>query len=109
MYLALFLMPWIAMYAASTMVMNHRRPLSGHGAPSPEFERVEERDYPMSWAPGAGPERMAEQILRDLGLEGRYSIQAAPGKKLTILRNAPVAVYRITYYYSANSCLHRIV
>jgi hypothetical protein len=97
MYLALFLGPWILMYALSTMFMNHRG--GGHGAPPPTFEAERTLDYAPSFPAGAGREQMAERILSDLGLTGAYSLPGGPAQqgRLTILRQDPVTPRRVTY------------
>ena len=59
MYLALFLFPWMLMYALSTLAMNHRMPRP--------TSFVAERDEPYANAvePGTPPREMEQQILED--------------------------------------------
>ncbi len=94
MYLALFFMPWMLMYALSTMLMNHgpvfRKP--------PQFAVEREQTYTAAFPPDAGPRQMAQQVLSDLGMDGAHGVgKPGPGGRLTINRLDPVAPRRITY------------
>src|SRR5437773_12218084 len=76
MYLALFLTPWVLMYALSTMAMNHRgffKKFYGTG-PAP-FEVERDQAYKRHFSSDATPAAIAEQILKDLGLEGAYTVR----------------------------------
>jgi hypothetical protein len=94
MYLALFLTPWIAMYALSTIAMNHR---AEEGAPPPFSS---ERTLPFEGVlPGeATPKARAAMLLTHLDMVGAYtaSERKADGA-LVIHRHDPMAVRRITY------------
>ena len=94
MYLALFLTPWVLMYALSTMAMNHRDLFR---AP-PQFQTEREQSYAAAFPPDAKPRQVAEQILRDLRLEGAFGVQGpARDGRLTIVRQDPVTPRRILY------------
>ena len=95
MYLALFLTPWMLMYALSTMAMNHR---AFFRAGPPAFETEREQRYEAAFASGATPRQIARQILHDLGMDGAHNVSkpAADGR-LTILRLDPVTPRRIVY------------
>src|SRR5437867_6651556 len=99
MYLALFLTPWVLMYALSTMAMNHRsllRKFYGTGPAPYEMER--EQSYTRSFPFDAAPASVAEQILKDLRLEGTYNVRGSTtAGRLTILRQDPILPRRITY------------
>lgn len=99
MYLALFLTPWVLMYALSTMAMNHRnffREL--YGGPIVLYQKEEERAYSATLPEGASPQAVAEQVLRDLGLEGTHNARRNPGTpNVTIVRLDPIVPRRITY------------
>jgi len=99
MYLALFLSPWMLMYALSTLAMNHRRLFQDRQGGNPVvFEREKDQTYSGTFAPGATPRQMGLQILSDLGLEGAYNANTAQGgSRLTIVRQSPVAPRRITF------------
>ncbi len=99
MYLALFLTPWVLMYALSTMAMNHRgffKKLYGTG-PAP-YEVEKEQTCVRKFSSDATTAAIAEQLLKDLGLEGTYTVRGSiAGGRLTILRQDPVSPRRITY------------
>ncbi len=94
MYLALFLGPWMLMYALSTMVMNHR-----HLFRSPaQFEKEREQAYAASFPADAKPRQRGEQILRDQHLEGAFGVQGpAPDGRLTVNRQSLVEPRRVVY------------
>lgn len=99
MYLALFLAPWILMYALSTVAMNHREFLRGWSGGTPaDYEKVAELAYAGVLPDGAPASQVAEQILGDVGLDGRYSVgrRGASGPYV-VIRQHPVRPRRITY------------
>jgi hypothetical protein len=99
MYLALFLTPWILMYALSSLVFNHIGTISGwYGGRLNNFEKVEEVDYRNALAVDLPPADAAKQILLDLNLAGAHFVPAnsAPDR-LVITRTASHTVTRITY------------
>ena len=57
MYLALFLTPWMIVYAISTIAMQHRmaRPTT--------FIKEQEETYGNTFEPGTPPREIARQIL----------------------------------------------
>jgi hypothetical protein len=99
LYLALFLTPWILMYAVSTLVMNHRvwfQSLYGGPLPAPVWER--EQPYDAVFPDGAGAKQIAEQILAGLNLEGTFNAnQRARDGAVVINRMDPITPRRITY------------
>ena len=99
MFLALFLSPWVLIYALSTMAMNHRaffRDLYGGNPVVWQAER--EQAYTGSFAPEAKPREKAEQILHDLGMGGAFNANAqAGGGRLVIQRLDPLVPRRITF------------
>jgi hypothetical protein len=99
MYLALFLAPWMLMYALSTIVMNHRESFrQRYGGELVRWAVERERTLESQFSPGARPALMAEQILRELDLSGNFNASLREqGKKLVILRTGPVTPRRISY------------
>jgi hypothetical protein len=100
LYLALFLMPWMLMYALSTLVMNHRD-LFTRGAPAVQYETERELVYSGVFPEGATPRMAAEQILSALELEGRHSVRGSLDATLTIHREDPITPRRITFVPSS--------
>jgi hypothetical protein len=98
MYLALFLSPWVVMYAVTTMVMNreHAHPLS--------FEKVRELTYDGTLP--ADNRLAARQLLNSLGLEGAHN---APPRRadgtLVVQRQSIGTVYRVTHRAADNYVL----
>jgi hypothetical protein len=99
LYLGLFLMPWLLMYAVSTVLMNHRESVAKFypdRRPAMVVER--ELDYSRTFPAAAVPADSARQILRDLGLDGAHRVSGGrDGKPLVIDRDDPLAVRRMTF------------
>lgn len=99
MYLALFLMPWLAMYALAAMAMNHRdyfiRLYDGNLWKT-ELEST--RDYQPDLPPDINDEDLANRILDELELAGPHVInRSAGGRQLNIVRDDPLAAREISY------------
>jgi hypothetical protein len=97
MYLALFLSPWILMSALSTMAMNHREHLTAmYGDGRPVWVKESETTYNGTFAPDAPPRAMAEQLLRDLHMDGRHWARKE-ADRLLVGREYPLGATRIVY------------
>jgi hypothetical protein len=98
MYLALFLAPWILIYALSTMAMNHRQFFTKPGDNPVRFEMESEQTYTGTFPLQATTRQMALQLLKGLNLEGTFSVQGTPdAERITILRQDPIFPRRITF------------
>jgi hypothetical protein len=98
MYLALFLTPWVLMYALSTTAMNHRPFFKALYDDQPVvWETEKEIPYVTTFSDGVEPWMVAEQILGDLELEGHHRVRGRLDDRITITRNDPLAIRRITY------------
>jgi len=99
MYLALFLTPWILMYALSTIGMNHAGLLVKlHGDVEPPFVRERELSYLKVLPEGGTPQETARVILRDLNMEGVHRARmSADGRELIIDRANLISPRRITF------------
>ncbi len=99
MYLALFLAPWMLMYALSTLAMSHREFfLSFYPTKTPQQVTERELDYSRTFAADVTPEQMGRQILEDLGLDGTHRVTGGKGgKPLIIDRQHSLAQRRITF------------
>jgi hypothetical protein len=98
MYLALFLTPWMTMYALITVVFNHFRffePLNG--GKMDYFRKEKQLSYDRPFAPGATKRKMAEQILGDLHLNGAFQLESGDREPIVALRLDPVSPRRITF------------
>ena len=99
MYLALFLAPWMLMYALSTFAMANREFVQVfYETKTPALTIERETDYPRTFPAGATPDRMGQQILEDLDLDGAHRVSGGTdGKPLEIERQQPLSPRRITY------------
>jgi hypothetical protein len=107
LYLALFLTPWMLIYALSGLVLNHNQAVrSFYGERIGGFEKVEERPYTAAFSEDADPRLIGSQILEHLGLTGTFNVQgAANAPRLVINRNAAFAHHRVTYVRAENRLL----
>ncbi|MBI5772798.1 MAG: hypothetical protein HZA89_03520 [Verrucomicrobia bacterium] len=107
MYLALFLTPWMIIYALSGLVLNHGQAVRAlYGGNFAKFEKVGEREYTAAFSADADVKMIGAQILEHLGLAGTFNVQGGPNQpKLVINRNAAFAIHRITYFRKENRLL----
>ncbi len=108
MYLGLFFMPWMLMYALSTMAMNHRQFfLQKYGGEMVRWDKEQEQSYPGSIPSDMEVRAAGLQILTHLRLnDGAYSARKSPdGQTITIFRDDPVVPRRITYTHLGQSLL----
>lgn len=101
MYLALFLTPWMLMYALSTLAMNHHALFVGEGETHYELER--ELSYDGTFPPDASDRMKAEQILANLELDGVFSLRGSEPGRLVITRENPVRNHRVTFEEAAGT------
>jgi hypothetical protein len=97
MYLALFLFPWMLMYALSTAVMNHRAWFIAPGAPPPPFERERQIAYDGVFPQDADLRTVSRQILASLELDGAHGVSRRKDGAIVITRNDLLTPRRITY------------
>ena len=99
MYLALFLMPWMLMYALSTLAMNHRNLFRDRESGNTvRYEKEKELLYDGVFPSDASPSLIARQILSGLNMNGSHSVNnASLGQDIIIQRQDPISPRRITY------------
>ena len=98
MYLALFLFPWMLMYALSTVAMNHRAFLvEALGAGPVRYEKERTFVYDGAVPDGADPETIARQVLGAAGLDGSHGVTRRKDGAIVIARNDLVSPRRLTY------------
>ena len=98
MYLALFLFPWVLMYALSTLAMNHRALfISAYGEEPAPF--VEERRlvYDGVFPENAELRTISRQILMAVGLDGAHGVSRRKDGIIAINRNDLISPRRLTY------------
>lgn len=105
MYLALYLMPWMLMYALSTMAMNHREFFNEwYGEPRNEYQTVEERTLALQFSDDVSTKLAAVQILQTLGMDGAHNANGSiENDRITINRNSLVKPKRITFVPSTQT------
>lgn len=97
MYLALFLFPWMLMYALSTAAMNHRAFFTKmYGAP-PAYEREREFVYDGVFPDDAALRSISEQVLAAAGLDGAHGVSRRKDGAIVITRNDLLTPRRLTY------------
>ncbi len=98
MYLALFLFPWILMYALSTLAMNHRAIFAArYGPGTVAFERERELAYDGVFPENAEPRVISQQIQSSVGLDGAHGVTRRKDGAFVINRNDLLAPRRLTY------------
>lgn len=98
MFLALFLFPWVLMYALSTLVMNHRAIFVGAYGEGP-IPFVEERRlvYDGVFPENAELRTISKQILMSVGLDGAHGVSRRKDGTIAINRTDLVSPRRLTY------------
>jgi hypothetical protein len=106
MYLALFLFPWMLMYALSTMAMNHRAFfVERSGAGPVQYERERELVYDGSFPESADLRTISRQILQSAGLDGAHGVSRRKDGAVVITRNDLTTPRRVTYVPSDRTVL----
>lgn len=98
MYVALFLFPWLLMYALSTAVMNHRASFaSSTPGGAPVYERERELKYDGVFPADAELRTISQQILSSLDLDGAHGVTRRKDAAIVITRNDLLAPRRLTF------------
>jgi hypothetical protein len=92
MYLALFLFPWMLMYALSTLAMNHRHAFAAPAV----FEKERELVYDGVLPEDAPPRVVSAQLLEFVGLNGAHNLTHKEGAYV-IARTDLLTPRRFTY------------
>ncbi len=96
LYLGMVLLPWVAMYAVSTFMLNHGE----HSRPRPadlQWRPLWEKDYAREVPPGNDTLRdTAGRILADNGVTGAFGVQRQ-GQRLVINVQNFFNPTRVTY------------
>ena len=98
MYLALFLFPWLLMYALSTAAMNHRA-MFASAAPggAPQFERERHLVYDGVLPDSPDLRMISQHILASLDLDGAHNVTRRKDGAIVITRNDLLTPRRLTY------------
>ncbi len=98
MYFALFLFPWVFMYALSTLVMNHRALFVARYGEGPiPFEQERRLTYDGVFPDPADLRTISKQILMSVSLDGAHNVSRQKDGTIVINRNDLVRPRRLTY------------
>jgi hypothetical protein len=104
MYLALFLSPWMLMYALSTLVMNHRAVfVEKYGRGPIPWEKQQELTYDGTFAENIPLAEVSRQILISLHMDGAHGVTRQKDGTIVINRADLVVPQRITYNPAAHT------
>lgn len=99
LYLGLVLLPWMLVYAVSTVVFNHGGyfGMQGHGGPAQDWQPLWEKDYATDVPATDDALRVtARRILEENGFKGAFGVQRQ-GPRLTINLPNFLKPTRLTY------------
>lgn len=98
MYLALFLFPWMLMYALSTAAMNHRAFfVERYGSSPAVYEKEREFVYDGTVPDSVELRTISRQILAAAGLDGAHGVTRRKDGAIVVTRNDLVTPRRLTY------------
>lgn len=98
MYLALFLFPWVLMYALSTLVMNHRAYFAERYGTGPiPFEAERRIPYEGVFPENAELRTISQQILASFNLDGAHGVTRRNNGTIVINRHDLTTPRRLTY------------
>jgi hypothetical protein len=104
MYVALFLFPWLLMYALSTAMMNHRASFaSSRPGGAPAFEKERELTYDGLFPEDAELRTISQQILSSLDLDGAHGVTRRKDGAVVITRNDLLTPRRLIYVPSTRA------
>lgn len=102
LYLALFLTPWMLMYALSTMAMNHRKAFP---ETPPPYTTLRDTSFDITLPDTENHRTQAAVLLAALSLDGAFTAQRKPNGPLIITRQTALAPHRITFDPSSRRLL----
>ena len=104
MYVALFLFPWLLMYALSTAMMNHRASFaSSTPGGAPVYEKERELTYDGVFPEDAELRSISQQILSSLDLDGAHGVTRRKDGAIVIARNDLLTPRRLTFVPSTRA------
>jgi hypothetical protein len=97
LYLGIVLTPWFLLYALSGFVLNHGSWFQ-NDKNAPEWTRRFDHIYRLPPIIEDQEEALAEKLLKDHGLLGRYRVSTDDDGKLIVDRIRLLSIIRLTYY-----------
>lgn len=104
-YLAMFLMPWLLMYAASSIPFNHRSFFDELYKGTPQTTLRFDREYRIDIPPDADLRRIGAQILKENGLEGSFHAYRSNENTFNIFLFTFLSSTEIKYFEDQNRLL----
>ena len=106
LWTGLFLVPWMIIYAASALFINHPILNKVAGSGPPKWKQLRTIDFTPDDSFPADPKAQAARIVELVDLEGAHRIQGKPNaNQLTVFRISGAGHYRIVW----NKRQHKIV
>ena len=99
LYIALFLAPWLLMYATSAFLLNHNDWFKDlFDVIPPGWAIIQEQDIKPSQISSSKPELAAREVLNILDLQGEYQLLSESNQnRLIVLRYSGAGNYRVTW------------
>lgn len=97
LYSGLLLIPWFILYAVSGFVFNHPSVFASSGDTEKWTTRYE-RPYNMPAVTEANEDALAQKLLKDQGLTGRYFTDFDDENNFVVYRQRFLKTVRFTYY-----------
>ena len=95
LYLGLFFLPWLFIYGVSSALISHAAWFRNNQ--EPPWQVLFERDYERAVPDKADLRQVAQEILKDLNLEGAFWAQRPNPRELRINRFSFWDLTRLTY------------
>lgn len=98
LYTGLFMMPWMLVYAASALLLNHRHLFQKEIKRSVEFKPLYEKAFVPDDHFPSKPEDQAKKILESIDLDGHHVIFGKPTpEEMIIIRISMTGNYNIKW------------
>ncbi len=98
LYLGMFLLPWVLVYAVSSLVFSHMAAIRKWDGVTPQWKTELEREYSLPVPPGADLRQVGARVLSDLGMEGPFFAGRPGPKRLNINPANFWKRQRVTYF-----------
>ncbi|MCX6622864.1 MAG: hypothetical protein NTY38_17725 [Acidobacteria bacterium] len=99
LYLGLVLTPWFLIYAGSSVILSHRAWFETPDDKRPEWTKRFEHAYRLPPITDDSDEyALAEKMLHDHGLTGRYRSYFDDDNNLVVSRTRLISTIRLTYF-----------
>ncbi len=103
LWTGLFLIPWMLIYAASALLLNHPELAKLMGAAPPTWREVERIDFTPNDSFPSEPKEQAQRLLAKVNLEGAHRIQGKPNpNQMVIIRIRGSGHDRVTWRKQEN-------